>query len=79
MGYIGSRSEGLALGGTVDRSLNINMRQSIIFDLEREFGYSVRDTPHRLNISATLEFPLELDGAGCHTVASSVMCSEAGL
>ena len=24
MGYIGSRSEGLALGGTVDRSLNIN-------------------------------------------------------
>lgn len=31
------------------------------FDLEREFGYSLRDTPHRLNISATVELPF---GAG---------------
>jgi hypothetical protein len=27
------------------------------FDLEREFGYSLIDTPHRLNISGTLELP----------------------
>lgn len=25
------------------------------YDLEREFGYSLRDTPHRLNISGTVE------------------------
>ncbi len=31
------------------------------FDLEREFGYSLVDTPHRLNISGTFEFPF---GAG---------------
>ena len=31
------------------------------FDLEREFGYSVRDTPHRLNISGTVDLPF---GAG---------------
>lgn len=27
------------------------------YDLEREYGYSLRDTPHRLNISGTLELP----------------------
>jgi hypothetical protein len=31
------------------------------FDLDREFGYSVRDTPHRLNISGTVDLPF---GAG---------------
>jgi trimeric autotransporter adhesin len=36
-----------------------NNVQAVIdsFDLEREFGYSLRDTPHRLNISGTLELP----------------------
>jgi hypothetical protein len=40
-----------------------NNVQAVIdnFDLEREFGYSVRDSPHRLNISGTLELPF---GAG---------------
>jgi trimeric autotransporter adhesin len=40
-----------------------NNAQAVIdsFDLEREFGYSLRDTPHRLNISGTLELPF---GAG---------------
>ena len=27
------------------------------FDLEREFGYSLVDTPHRVNISGTLDLP----------------------
>ena len=27
------------------------------YDLEREYGYSMRDTPHRLNLSGTLEIP----------------------
>ena len=27
------------------------------YDLERQYGYSLRDTPHRLNISGTLELP----------------------
>ncbi len=26
------------------------------YDLEREYGYSLRDTPHRLNLSGTLEY-----------------------
>ena len=31
------------------------------YDLDREFGYSLLDTPHRLNISGTIELPF---GAG---------------
>jgi len=27
------------------------------YDLEREYGYSLRDTPHRLNISGTFDLP----------------------
>ncbi len=34
---------------------------STTYDLEREFGYSLLDAPHRLNISGTIELPF---GAG---------------
>ena len=36
-------------------------------DLEREYGYSLLDTPHRLNISGTIELPF---GAGKRWLAS---------
>jgi hypothetical protein len=39
-------------------SFSINPQAAVdYFDLEREYGYSLRDTPHRLNISGTWELP----------------------
>ena len=46
--------EGNAFTNNVQAALDSN-------DLDREYGYSVRDTPHRLNISGTYELPF---GAG---------------
>jgi hypothetical protein len=39
-------------------ALSANVQATVDnFDLEREFGYSLIDTPHRLNISGTVDLP----------------------
>ena len=43
------------------------------FDLDREFGYSLLDTPHRFNVSGTIELPF---GAGRRWLRDSGLLSD---